>query len=520
MTGDFWSTLVLVRSSFFAVPPDDWALGIGHWASSLISSTTSVSSHPSSSDNMEDTRKRARTEEPKSLIRGDAAERLQDPIRRNAMLNELLRLTSSHDLNVSLPDDSVLVKLTEIAMKECLDWNEEEEEEEEEEIPTFSAGEAWISPPTKRMAQWLEHCQSKLLKMDDGPQLQTLDAILVILRNLAFVSANHRLLVYSPRVLMILVGCLYDPTDRLALSSLTALQHLAGHLDVSGQKLLNDRLFYTSADGPAVPDSKSFGITASGGWGFGGTLLAKRLDAKEEIIDIPPALLLSLTRDYLVAVWALFPAMGHLLTNTRTPRTVLLLANEFLLEVINSARIGIVGSVDVEQTYIPSLRSILVHMPDAVLNRLTDFLFVPRLGSDGLDYVDPVKNVVTRVNPLKVGAGYDATVDTEIRDRALDALVPLLELDSPRMAARVCGGDLRTGIWDAIVPILSTNTGRQDATLLATQLLRELSKAEENRTGLMYIQERVVLLAGRDNRIAHLTWNQLYPPSSPDELVG
>ena len=74
----------------------------------------------------------------------------------------------------------------------------------------------------------------------------------MILRNLSFVGANLRLLAYSPAVLALLNGCLYD-NGSLALQALQTLVHLAPHLDVSGQKLLSDKLFYAGdGGGPAL----------------------------------------------------------------------------------------------------------------------------------------------------------------------------------------------------------------------------------------------------------------------------
>jgi hypothetical protein len=120
---------------------------------------------------------------------------------------------------------------------------------------------------------------------------------------------------------------------------------------------------------------------------------------------------------------------------------------------------------------------------------------------------------------LKLLMGYNATVDADARDRALDVLVPLLELDSPRMAARL-GTDssgIRTRLYDALVPILTTNVGRNEASVLATQLIRELAQAsDENKLGLQYVQSRLVELACRDARVSQLVWNDLYPVPTDD----
>jgi hypothetical protein len=115
--------------------------------------------------------------------------------------------------------------------------------------------------------------------------------------------------------------------------------------------------------------------------------------------------------------------------------------------------------------------------------------------------------------------GYDATVDTDVRDRALDVLVPLLELDSPRLAQRLglksTNGRPQFRLFDNLVPILTTQVGRNEAPLLATQLLRELRKAKENNVGLEYLQNRLVGLARKDTRIAHLVMNHLYVQQQP-----
>lgn len=115
--------------------------------------------------------------------------------------------------------------------------------------------------------------------------------------------------------------------------------------------------------------------------------------------------------------------------------------------------------------------------------------------------------------------GYDATVDTDVRDRALDVLVPLLELDSPSMArrlGRVPDGSIRIRMYEALVPILTTAVGRSEASMLASHLFREISKSRENWVGLRYVQRRLMELAARDPRISHLMWNHLFTIPSDD----
>jgi hypothetical protein len=77
-------------------------------------------------------------------------------------------------------------------------------------------------------------------------------------------------------------------------------------------------------------------------------------------------------------------------------------------------------------------------------------------------------------------------------------------------------GHVRTKLFDSVVPILTTNVGRQEATVLASQFFRELNAASENRVGFLYVQERLVELASRDARASSLVWNHLYV-ITPDE---
>jgi hypothetical protein len=142
---------------------------------------------------------------------------------------------------------------------------------------------------------------------------------------------------------------------------------------------------------------------------------------------------------------------------------------------------------------------------------------------------DYVEQAGMRVHPLKLLAGYNAVIDFDCRDRALDVLVPLLELDSPRMAIRLgqklvkdgtgSRPTMRAEIYDSLIPILTTNVGRSDSPILAAQCLRELSKAvDENKNGFQYIKGRLVELASRDARVSQLIWTDLYPIEVEEEV--
>mmetsp|Transcript_3788 Transcript_3788/g.8166 ORF Transcript_3788/g.8166 Transcript_3788/m.8166 type:complete len:568 (+) Transcript_3788:35-1738(+) len=486
---------------------------------------------------------------------------------RNLALNDLLRISASYDINYALDGDYVLKALISVFYK-VIGWNPEEQDDDEKDDanavssteqetekkesnndesddeddgtdePRFSPKMAWKGPLTRKGKKWEQFCRANLGRSNlSAEDVKCLEAVLTILRNLSFVSANLRLLAYSNDILSILVGCLYEETtskdvggddnnssNSIVLNALSVLINLSPHLDVTGQKLFCDRLFLRSTakgappeDGPKLPDPSTFGQVVNGSWGFGSLLLAKKLDTKEDHVqDIEKGMLLQLTQDYLVRVWAIFPALGNVLTDTRTSRSVTMMALELLQEFINQARVGVIGNVeDQDPDEIPDTRAILVYIPSKLLTRLADFLYIPRLGSDAIEYIDPRVTIVTRVNPIKLTVGYDGSIDTDVRDRALEVLVPLLELDSPGIAKRFGTKADTTGlpnnrVFDAIFPILATQSGRNEAPLLATQLLRELSKAKENRLGCLYLQERIIALASKEPRVAHLAFNQLY----------
>jgi len=436
---------------------------------------------------------------------------LKEPSTRPTALNDLLKVTSSYDMNYALSSGHVLQELAAVGIEFCLEYKLEKLED-----PMFRSKETWKEPPARK--DFFDLCQRQLhIKTTTLPssKLHMLEAVLVILRNLSYLAANLRLMAYSPTVLLLLSGCLYDHTTRegsIGLQALQALVHLSSYLDVSGQKLVADKLFYArQSDGPVVPDADSYGLTVDGSWGMAGLWLAKRLDTREDTIsNISMPMLMAMAGEQLVGVWSIFSGLMHLMTSHDTSRSALLGCMELLQEAINSARVGVVGSVQREDKpqEIPKIRTVLVSMPDSLLERLVDCLFIPRNGPDSLSYINPAHQPATRISAMRLmTANYETTVDTEIRDRALDILQPLLELDSPRMAQRL--GQYST-LWNSLVPILTTSIGKADASSLASQIMRELNRAPENRTPILALQDRLVELASRNMRVSQLVWNHLY----------
>jgi hypothetical protein len=512
--------------------------------------------------------------QPPPLTSADIARKIICSKTRNAALNELLRTTALHDENYALDGDDILKALVHV-FEEVIGWDSQKHKVKDDfdvnDIPTmadkFTAKAAWAKPLTSRSAAWAQYCRDTLCnrcevgnasgkagiktKRLGNDDVRSLETILMILRNLSFVAANLRLMAYSPDVVAVLVGCIYEdstlsstswssrligtPFDEnqytssimtLASSAISTLINLFQYLDVTGDKLFADKLFLKSAmtlpgststeEGPVLPDKETFGQVVDSSWGFGSLIMAKKLDTKEDVVqDVTKDEIVEITKDYLVVVWSIFPALSYVLLNTGAPKAVTISAMELLQEFVNHARAGLVGNAEDEEDphAIPTTRVILVYIPVELLHRLAEFLYIPRLNSESLDFADPVDHMVTRVHPLSLLSGYESNIDTEVRDRSLDVLVPLLELDSPRMAARLGtkkNGLLNARVFDYIVPILTTTVSRVDATGLASQLLTELAKAEENRIGCEYLRERIVSIASSNPRVAQLAFNSMY----------
>ena len=450
------------------------------------------------------------------------AKLLKDPTARNDALTTLLKLSNSAELNYSLGETTsgplLLEALVDIVHKNCLDYgtfqkknapsdNDDDEEEEEEESVLLCAEKTWMEPPTRERKAWIHHVQRQLEQPHScNPKL--LQTVLIIFRNLSFVSANVRLLRQHDDVWSILIACLYEQHDEysedtgttynLALHAMFTLLNMAQQpqLDVTGQLKVCDALFLENSPLPQL--------------GWGGIQLAKRFDVKEDVVDVPTSMVLEIASAHLIQVWSLFSALRHTIINPTSPRSLLLVTLDLLKECLD--QVGGVVAIDAKEE-IPSMGAILREMPMDVLEKCVDCLWIPRLGPDALDYVNPLHTMVARVSALKLRMGYDATVDTELRDRALDVLVPWLALDEHVLSAklgRTRDGRIQARLYNAVVPILSTRVGRNDAPFLATQLLKYMASSSENDAGLLYIQDRILEVASRDARVAQLAFTHLY----------
>jgi hypothetical protein len=483
------------------------------------------------------------------------ATQLKNPTTRNQALQTLLQLSSNATVNYALDRDDnhnkaaggagmndVLNALVEIVYTECLDYkthvqNTQQYKQEKDKL-VLSASQTWKTPPTRERAAWFQHVRAVFRQTPNHYHPKLLQTILIILRNFSFVSANIRVMRKHHDIWSILISCLYEeyshereleyggmPTYNLALHALYTLLNMAQQpqLDVTGQLELCDSLFLDNA-----PLLQTLGM--------GGMQLARAFHPKDHVVDIPISSVMEIATLHLQQVWSLFSALAHVITNPTCPRLLLMMALDFLKECCNQ-----VGSVVLSSYYhhptddddannnIPTMAAILRELPSEVIDKLIDCLWIPRLGPDALDYVNPVHTMVARVGFLKLRSGYDATVDTDLRDRALDVLVPWLSLDDAHLAPKLAfshpgGGNQhkiqKPRFWNALVPILTTRVGRNDAPSLATQVLKYMASSSENQEGLLYIQEYILELASRDARIAQLAFTHLYRKESQVVLGG
>lgn len=420
-------------------------------------------------------------------------------------INALLKTTASHEINYALSNEPsgelVVEALVEIAY-EALGSRPMESAN-----PVFDPATVWTKPPSKETRTWAAYCTRRLEESS-----KMLEAVLCILRNLSFVASNVRLLAHNNDVLYVLTGCLYEThvglsvedTSSLSLSALHCLVNIAPYLDVTGQRLACDKLFLdlqTLDERDIFPSkSQTYGI-AKRGLGWGGLWLAKRLDVKEDRMDISKTMVLEVTQSHLVPLWSIFHGLTRVMCDCSAPRQNVIMAMDLVKEFLDQVAV-------LETNHqLPSMRSIFKHIPDSILVRVVDLLWIPRLGPDALDYVNPIHNIVSRVPTLKLLMSYDATVDTDVRDRSLDLLVLLSDVDPITMAGRlgVC-----KGLWRAIVPALTTKVGRNEAVTLATQLLKYLSANKSNTTGMWYIQNKLLELASKDARTAQIALGHMY----------
>ena len=185
----------------------------------------------------------------------------------------------------------------------------------------------------------------------------------------------------------------------------------------------------------------------------------------------------------------------------------------------------------------PDNKGVFLCTPDVMLHRLTDMLFMPRLGPESMEYVEPESNTVTRVVALKLQMTYDATIDCDMRDRSCDLLIRLTDLSTGLkrqlgMASSMSGMARRKNdallsesilsdessssrrmnvrLYDSLLPMISSVSLKGDAGAAAVRLLSNLAQVPENKAGILYVERKLIRKAGSDPHIAKLACNGLF----------
>ncbi|KAL3762958.1 hypothetical protein ACHAWU_001105 [Discostella pseudostelligera] len=447
--------------------------------------------------------------------------------------------------------------------------------------------------------RWRTFCRNKLasplasssdasLLIDPETDTRVLDVIIAILRNLSYVAQNLRFLYHSEGVLRILTGAMYyrgfsaggageerssddspssSHNSNMCVHSIQTLINMAPIIDVTGRQLFIDRIFLESdakevqctVPGQQLPPNDvnggaSIGTSSasnseqrnsqygmSSHLGFGGMYLAKQYDTKAESLEnISNSVIRDLVGSHVRATLAIFPALSAILdpnditaANTSASgwhRPSVQAVLELLTALIEY----------------PDNKGIFLCVPDALLHRLTEMLFMPRLGPDSMDYIDPVSNTVSRIVALKLMGGYDATIDSDLRDRACELLVKLTDFSSGikrrlGMACSISGMARRTydnaasislsetpreltpsilrsdetsssrrmnvRLYDSLLSMVSSSSGKGDTGSLAVRLLSNLALIPDNKSGLRYVERKLISMSGKDPNIAKIAFN-------------
>jgi len=404
-------------------------------------------------------------------------------------------------------------------------------------------------------------------------KIKILEVIAMILRNLSYVSANLRYLSHNLGILRILTLSLYfrnfvtgkqergpkaereelgtgNSANNMCLHAVQTILNLAPILDCSAMSIFLDKMFLNpeSTTTPIIASSGRTGGRATNNtsestdlktvigctgssyqkshtfykygqtenWAFGGFAVAQKFNQKDEKMSMQNDYVLNpVLRPYQMATIGLVAPLFTDLLGITTSRAVIFSALETLLQLLDSY-----------SNHLLAFKS----APDLCLYHLVRLLYIPRLGPDSLEYVDPVRNVVTRVSALKLLANYDIVVDYELRDRSLEVLTkwasliecpdikvrlgtrmtmvtrPATNLDSDNNGngkdttmyygtqSITCIHDKvpNTKLYDSLIPCLTTKVGREQTPQLAAKLLTNLFSHSDNRIGAEYVERSIL----------------------------
>ncbi|KAL3795633.1 hypothetical protein HJC23_002040 [Cyclotella cryptica] len=505
-----------------------------------------------------------------------------DPEKVSWALNGLLKATADVESNYCLGvgGEKVISALCQL-FDETIGWDEPNEGNEVDDFKNLAPNVShWrASSLIGKHERWRSFCRDKLasqlasssdpsLLIDPETDVRVLDMVVIILRNLSYVAQNLRFLAHSESALRVLTGALYyrgyavgvgggeahqgedvqssSHQSNMCVYSIQALINMAPLIDVTGRQIFIDRVFLESDEKEitsTVPDQTStgndnkefptYGIASR--LGFGGMHLAKQYDSKAETIDaISDDVVWALVGSHVRTTLAIFPALSSVMDPNDT--TTMSGWHRPSVQTALDLFIALLENTD--------NKAIFLTVPDSLLHQLTEMLYFPRLGPDSMDYIDPVRNVVSRVIGLKF-MGYDATVDSDLRDRACELLVKLTEL-SPitrrrlgmatsisGMAQRDCTAmsterqegispsilqieasssphRINVRLYDSLLSMISTSSGRGDAASLAAQLLSNLVTVPENKAGILYVERKLISVSAKDPHVANVACNSIF----------
>jgi len=491
-------------------------------------------------------------------------------------LNGLLQATADFSANYCLGSsgEKILLALVKL-FDQAIGWEDCKEEENIDITELIGkiqpkSSSSWDSSSLSGTHQkWAQHCQEKLASplasssdpnhlIDLDTDGRILDAIVAILRNLSFVAQNLRLMAYTPQVMRILTGALYYKSggrsggdDRsgedgsssssnitnMCVNAIHTLINLAPLVDITGRQYFIDRAFLESDAKDVmycIPDQQegvdsdrlpSYGMASF--LGFGGMKLAKQYDSKAESLDasVPPSAILEVSGSLVQAYLAVFPALATIL-NPNGCRSMSTSSSSGWHRSSVQASLELLTAL---MEY-PDNNGIFANVPVEMLHHLTELLFIPRLGPDAMDYTDPISNTVVRVMALKF-MRYDATIDTDVRDRACEVLASLTELsdhskvalgmsqykshmeneqEGASVAETASSRRMNVRLYDSLMSMLASSSNKGDSGEVAMRLLSNLAAVPQNRTGMLYMERKLLSLASKDANISRIACSGIF----------
>ena len=483
-------------------------------------------------------------------------------------LNGLLQATADISANYCLgpSGEKILLALVKL-FDEAIGWDESDDD-------TVSIGtlqptvSSWYASSLSSKGQkWERLCREKFASplamsssdpnhlIDSDTDGRILDVIVAILRNLSFVAQNLRFLAYTPQVLRILTGALYyksggrsgddrsgddgssssssSNSTNMCVNAIQTLINLAPLIDITGRQFFIDRAFLESEAKEitcTIPDQQDEGAETNGRLpmygmasylGFGGMALSKQYDGKAETLDasIPDSVILELSGPLVQTYLAIFPALAGILNpngncSSGWHRSSVQATLELFTALMENSENN----------------AIFENIPPSMFHHLTEMLFIPRLGPDAMDYIDPISNTVVRVMALKF-MRYEATIDTDVRDRACEVLAAFTALshhnkvalglspyksvveneqDGTSAVETTSSRRLNVRLYDSLMSMIASSCNRGDGGGVAMRLLRSLAAVPQNRTGILYVERKLLLLAGKDPQIASVACSGIF----------